>query len=150
MFTPADVRRAFPEASFSSPASEATIAGAERQLGQPLPQFLRELYLEFDGFLGPTGSPFLFPVLTPPREGAETLTTYTQFFRTETGMPDWLKNAVVVGDDGTGMAWFVLLDENLKIVRWDAEWEEYEAVEDGLLEEWIRAKEHYDRLLREV
>ena len=150
MITAADVRRVFPQATFGAPACEADIAEAERLLGHPLPSDLRNLYLEFDGFLGPTDATFLYPVLIRPHPGGESLATYTQFFRTETGMPDWLTQAIAVGDYGTGTAWFILLNEGSRVVRWDAEWEEYESVEGSLLDEWIKAKEFYESLLRDA
>jgi hypothetical protein len=150
MFTAQDVRAAFPESTFGSAVSEAEIAEAERQLGNKLPGELRDLYLEFDGFLGPTAAPFLFPILRQPQAGGESLTTYTQFFRAEVGMPEWVQQAIVVGDNGTGTGWFILLSEGNRLVRWDAEWEEYEPVEGNLLDEWRREKAFYESLGRDV
>jgi hypothetical protein len=150
MYSAHDVRLAFPDGNFGSPASESELAEAERILGHSLPNELRRLYLEFDGFLGPTDSPFLFPVLKRPRPGGESLVTYTQFFRIETGMPAWLQQAVAVGDNGTGISWFLLLGEKNVVVRWDAEWEEYEPVDGNLLEDWCREKATFDSFEDEV
>jgi hypothetical protein len=150
MFTANDVRRAFPDAIFAPPAKPEAIAEAERRLGHELPPQLRSLYVAFDGFLGPTNAPFLLPVLHPPRSGAESLTTYTEFFRAEDYMPDWLQRAIVCGDNGTGTGWFLLLDEGNRVVRWDAEWEEYESVEGNLLDDWCREKELYDSIRRDA
>jgi hypothetical protein len=150
MTTAQAVRDAFPEGVFGSPASEADIAKAERVLGHALPSELRSLYVEFDGFLGPTNAPFLFPVLARPNSGRESLASYTQFFRAEEGMPEWVQRAVVLGDNGTGTGWFLLLDEGNRLVRWDAEWEEYEVVDGGLLDEWRREKEFYESLGRDA
>jgi len=48
-----EVRTMFPGHSFGVPCTEADIRRAEALLGEPLPPILRELYLAFDGFLGP-------------------------------------------------------------------------------------------------
>ena len=147
MFKPEYVRKEFPDAAFNAPATADTIAAAERLLGHPLPVQLRALYLDFDGFLGPTNAPFLLPLLERPRPGGESLVTYTLFFRGEGYFPDWVHRAVVLGDNGTGMAWFLLLDEDDKLVVWDAEWEDYEVVDGTLLDEWRREKQAYDAFL---
>src|SRR5579863_10236926 len=110
MFKPDEVRRAFPEGLFEPPVSLEAIAEAESLLGHELPTQLRSLYLNFDGFLGPTNAPFLHPLLERPRPGGESLVTFTLFFRSEPYFPEWLQHAVAIGDDGTGMGWFILLN----------------------------------------
>jgi hypothetical protein len=150
VFTAQDVQRAFPNATLGAPCAAASLAKAEARLGHAIPEQLRSLYLVFDGFLGPTNAPFLLPLLQPARAGAESLTSYTEFFRTEPGMPAWLQHAVVVGDNGTGTGWFVLLNEGNHVVRWDAEWEEFESVEGNLLDDWCREKAFYESLKRDA
>ena len=146
MFSPEEVRLAFPEGVFGVSATPEAIATAERLLGHELPSQLRSLYIEFDGFRGPTNAPFLFPVLERPGPRGESLVTYTLFFRSEPYFPAWLQQAIVLGDNGTGAAWFMLLNEGCRIVRWDSEWEEYEAVTGSLLDAWRKEKEFYDSL----
>jgi hypothetical protein len=150
MFKPEDVRQAFAKGVFRKPATAAAIAQVEQALGHPLPDQIRSLYLEFDGFHGPTGANFLFPVRerTPP--GSESLLTYTQFFRSEDYFPEWLQHAVAVGDNGTGTTWFILLEEGERIVRWDAEWEEYEEVEGNLLDAWIAERKLYESVFSRI
>jgi hypothetical protein len=146
MFTPQQVRHAFPEGKFRPAASLGAIAEAERLLGHELPPQIKSLYLEFDGFKGPTDAPFLFPVLERPGGRGESLVTYTLFFRGEGYFPAWVQDAVVLGDNGTGAAWFILLKEESQLVRWDAEWEEYEPVEGSLLDAWYKEKAMYESL----
>ncbi len=143
MFEASDVRRAFPQGTFGSPAAPETIAEAERLLGHQLPEPVRSLYLEFDGFQGPTNAHFLFPILDRPASGGESLVTYTKFFRSESYFPAWLQHALALGDNGTGATWFILLDQDNRLVRWDAEWEEYEVVEGSLLDAWIAERKLY-------
>ena len=143
MFKADEVRRAFPDGVFKSPASLDAIAAAESLLGHALPAQLRDLYLNFDGFLGPTNAPFLHPLLERPGPGGESLVTFTLFFRGERYFPEWLQHAVAIGDDGTGTGWFILLNEAEKLVIWDAEWEDYEPVEGNLLDDWVKAKNLY-------
>jgi hypothetical protein len=145
-FKPEDVRRAFPEGIFRKPATAAAIAQAEHELGHSLPDQLRNLYLEFDGFQGPTGANFLFPVFEWAGPNSESLLTYTQFFRGEDYFPDWLEHAVALGDNGTGTTWFVLLNQGERLVRWDAEWEEYKHVDGSLLDAWVAGRKIYESI----
>ena len=144
MFKPEDVRQAFANGVFRKPTTATVIAQVEQALGQALPEQLRRLYLEFDGFQGPTGANFLFPALERATPGSESLLTYTQFFRGEDYFPEWLQRAIAVGDNGTGTTWFMFLEEKERLVRWDAEWEEYEEVEGNLLDAWIAERKLYE------
>jgi hypothetical protein len=144
MSRPEEVCIAFPEATFRAPATSEEVAEAERLLGHLLPPQLRELYLEFNGFQGPTNAPFLFPLLERPGPRGKSLVTYTLFFRGEDYFPEWVQRAIALGDNGTGTAWFMLVDEGDRLVRWDAEWEEYETVEGSLLDAWVREKALYE------
>jgi len=150
MFKPEDVHRAFANGVFRGRATAAAIAQVEQALGHALPDQLRSLYLEFDGFQGPTGAHFLFPVLERGTPGSESLLTYTQFFRGEDYFPEWLQQAVAVGDNGTGTTWFVLLEARERLVRWDAEWEEYEEVEGSLLDAWIAERKLYESVSPDI
>ncbi|MCE3606442.1 SMI1/KNR4 family protein [Massilia sp. P8910] len=143
---PEEVRQAFPEGTFGSPTESGTIAEAERLLGHRLPELLLNLYQEFDGFQAPTNAPFLLPVLNRPASGGESLVSYTQFFRSEPYFPAWLQRAVVLGDNGTGIAWFIRLEDENRLVRWDAEWEDYEIVKESLLESWIAERKLYESI----
>lgn len=144
MFKPEDVRQAFANGVFRGPATAAAIVQVEQALGHALPDQLRSLYLAFDGFQGPTDANFLFPVLEQATSGSESLLTYTQFFRGEDYFPEWLQRAIAVGENGTGATWFMLLEEGERLVRWDAEWEEYEEVEGTLLDAWIAERKLYE------
>ena len=48
--------------SLGTACTHAQIARAEAKLDQKLPAVLPDLYLEFDGFAGPTGAGFLWPL----------------------------------------------------------------------------------------
>lgn len=144
MFKPEDVHQEFANGVFRKPVTVAAIAQVEQALGHPLPDQVRSLYLEFDGFQGPTGANFLFPVLERATPGSESLLTYTQFFRSEDYFPEWLQRAVAVGENGTGATWFILLEERERVVQWDAEWEEYEEVKGNLIDAWIEERKLYE------
>ena len=140
MFTPQQVRDAFPESNYRVSASRLEITEAERLLGHDLPPQLKLLYSVFDGFDGPTDAPFLFPLLDRPAPRGESLVTYTLFLRGEGYFPTWVQNAVALGHDGTGTAWFFLLGLENQLVVWNTEWEEYEVVDGNLLDAWCKAK----------
>lgn len=150
MFKPEDVHRAFANGVFRGRAKAEALAQVEQALGHALPDQLHSLYLEFDGFQGPTDANFLFPVLERATPGSESLLTYTQFFRGEDYFPSWLQKAVAVGDNGTGTTWFILLEAPERLVRWDAEWEEYEEVEGSLLDAWIAERKLYESVSPDI
>ncbi len=147
MITAASVRKALPGGDFREPVSASMLLEAETSLGHALPPLLRELYLAFDGFLGPTLAPFLFPLVTRPSEMQESLVSFTLFLRSEDYCPDWLHRAVAVGGSGGGAAWFILLERPDAVVRWEAEWgPEFEELDGSLLEVWLREKAKYEPL----
>src|SRR4051794_6336330 len=119
MFKPEEVRSAFPDGVFRAPATPEEIAESERLLGHRLPPQLRDLYLDFNGFQGPTNAPFLFPLLERLSAGGQSLVAYTLFFRGEDYFPEWVQRAIALGDNGTGIAWFLLVEEEERLVRWD-------------------------------
>lgn len=95
--------------------SPADIAAAEARLGVPFPDWLRELYLACDGFVGPTGT---WQYLTR-LGGRDGLVEFTEFLRVEPWAPPWLSRAVIFGSDansGTLTTHFAALDGDL--IEW--------------------------------
>lgn len=90
------IRSAMPSASFRPPATPAMIDASERAVGVIFPDWLREIYLACNGFVGPTGVRYLYPL-----EGPEGLVEFTLFLRMEWSLP-WLDRAVVFSDNGVG------------------------------------------------
>jgi hypothetical protein len=103
-----------------------------------------------NGFVGPTGAQFLFPLLEDAADPARaSLVGHTLFLRSEDYFPRFLSRIVAVGDDGTGPTWLILLDQPDKVALWDAEWgEEFEWLDGSLLDVWLKAKAMYDALLK--
>jgi hypothetical protein len=104
-----EVGALFPAGVFGAPCTEVEIATAERALGHKLPPILQELYRAFDGFVGPTGTQFLYPLLKSPHKMKTSLVEYTKFLRTEFRgskgyIPELLQRSVAVGDTGIGPA----------------------------------------------
>ena len=100
--------------SFGLPADLLAIRTAEDRLGVLFPQWLRDLYLACDGFLGPTAWPYLFPL-----EGGDGVVEFTEFLRGEDWTPPWLTRAVVFGSNvggGTGTVNYAALDGEL--IEW--------------------------------
>lgn len=118
------------------------MAKAEELLGHPLPPLLTELYLNFNGFTGPTGAAFFYPL--------PTLVEHTLLLRSEDYFPTFLRHAVAIGDYGTGSYWVILIDAPGNILEWDAEWgDDYETLEGTLVDVWRGRKELYERLIKE-
>ena len=142
-----EVRAMFPGATFRPPCADAQISMAEQRLGHALPPILVDIYRAFDGFLGPTGAQFLYPLDDPTRETSTTLVTYTLFLRGQDYFPAFLKSAVAVGDMGAGACWLIFLSEPTRVALWDAEWgDDYERLEGGIADVWRSAKEQYESL----
>lgn len=105
---------AMPDASFGRPATSSDIDEAGRVLGVPFPPWLRDLYLLSDGFTGPTGVRYLYPLLG--RDGA---VGTTLFLRNESWAPEWVQRSIIFADNGMGGSitthWGALDDS---IVEW--------------------------------
>jgi hypothetical protein len=138
-----DVRGLFPGHSFGAPRTEADIGRAEAALGELLPPVLRELYLAFDGFLGPTSAAFFWPLF-----GREGLVETNQFYRGDDLFPQELVSlCLFFGDNGCGPQWGFKRDLPGKVIRWDAGWGAgFEVVGDSPLEVWRAEKQGYDSL----
>jgi hypothetical protein len=142
MDNPSTVREAFQDYVFGQPASFESLASAEAKLGHKLPPVLREYLLAFNGFKGPTDADFFYTV--------DHLVEMTLFFRSEDYFPEFLHNAVVLGDDGTGPCWLIRLGQPDTIIEWDAEWgEDSEVLPGSLADVWSARKAVYDSLRRD-
>jgi hypothetical protein len=138
-----EVRKLFVGHRFGAPSTEADLRRAEAVLGEPLPPDLRQLYLAFDGFLGPTDAAFFWPLF-----GREGLIELNQFYRDDELFPQELvSRCLFFGDNGCGPQWGFKRDQPGKVIQWDAEWgADFEVVGDSPLEVWRAEKQFYDSL----
>src|SRR5690349_16735751 len=122
------VREEFSGFAFGAPCSTEDILRAERQLGESLPAQLRELYLAFDGFRGPTGAQFFWSLF-----GQNGLVEFNGFLRDGEEFPyAFVCSCVFFGDAGIGDMWGIKHDLPGKIIRWDATWgEDFEVAGDS-------------------
>lgn len=143
MSQPDEVRALFAGQHFGAPCTDADIRRAETALGEPLPPILRELYLAFDGFLGPTNAGFFWSLFE--REG---LVEMNRFYRDDPLFPQALvSQCLFFGDNGCGPQWAFKRDLPGKVIRWDAEWgEDIEVVGESPLDVWRAEKQMYDDL----
>jgi hypothetical protein len=112
------LRQVFPASAFGPPATTQAIESAETLIGSRIPTPLRELYLEFDGFYGPTGIPFFYRLGDP--EDDPSLVYWNLFFRTGKEFArDFMRGYLFFGSDGCGGHWAVPLSaDSATIVRW--------------------------------
>jgi hypothetical protein len=138
-----EVRTHFAGRWFGSPATEAAVRGAEEALGEPLPPALRELYLAFDGFFGPTDAAFFWPLSA--REPAAGLVEMNLFFRGDDLFPqDLVRRCLFFGDNGIGPQWAIHRDRPDQVIKWDARWgAEVEVAGANPLEAWLAEKRFY-------
>src|SRR5438132_7173472 len=94
MGQPDEVRALFAGHSFGAPWNDADVRKAEAALGESLAPVLRELYLAFDGFRGPTNAAFFWPLF-----GREGLVEMNQFYRGDDLFPQELISHVLFYDD---------------------------------------------------
>lgn len=147
MGLPEEVRHHFAGHRFGAPCSEADLHRAEAALGQPLPGVLRELYREFNGFLGPTDAAFFWPLFAGGW-GDAGLVDINHSLREDPMFPVlFVSRCLFFGDDGGGSYWGFKEDVPGKVIRWDAErGEEFEVAGENLLEVWATEKKMYQEL----
>jgi hypothetical protein len=139
-----EVRRNFEGFDFGPPCTPEDLAKAEHELGHPLPAVLRQLYLSFDGFLGPTAAVFFSPLLRRDNPTSESLVSFTLFLRGEDYFPEFLQESVVFGSDGCGSNWGMRLDSPDEVFEWHPEQgEEYVVVGTSPLDVWLKGKALY-------
>lgn len=137
-----EVNALFARNYFGPPCTVSDIERAEAVLREPLPTAIRELYLAFNGFLGPTDARFFWTLF-----GRNGLVEMNQFIRGEDMLPQALVGKCpFFGSDGCGTHWGFKQDLPDRIIRWDAEWEDSEIVGDKPLAVWRAAKQLYDSL----
>jgi hypothetical protein len=147
MGLPDDVRACFVGFAFGPPCAESEVRRAESELGEPLPSVLRDLYLAFDGFDGPTGAVFLWPLFARGKN-APGLVEMNLFYRGDDLFPQELvSQCLFFGDGGCGPQWGIKRDASGQVILWDAEWgDEYEVAGEGPLEVWATEKRMYEEL----
>jgi hypothetical protein len=142
-----EVQRHFAGFSFGAPCSDAEVQRAEAALGERIPGVLRELFLAFDGFLGPTDSVFFWPLFAG-KWGDYGLVDLNRFLREDDEFPrDLVSRCIFFGDDGGGPFWGIKRDLPGKVIEWEASWgDEFNVVGENPLEVWIEAKKGYEEL----
>ncbi len=143
MSQPEEVRELFRDYPFGTPATLESLQRAERELGELLSPILRELYLAFDGFEGPTRAQFFWPIFA--RAG---LVEFNRFLRAGDEFPhEFVCSCVFFGDGGIGSMWGIKRDLPDSVILWDAEWgEDYEVVGRAPLDAWRQAKCDFDAI----
>jgi hypothetical protein len=128
------------------PCAASDVAQAEIDLGERLPDDLRELYRSFDGFCGPTSAQFLWPLFGPSG-----LVEMNRHLRTGAEFPrELVLCSVFFGDPGYGDLWGISSCAPGKIIKWSPSWgADFEVAGDALLDVWIAEKQLYDRLAEE-
>ncbi len=142
-----EVRANFAEFQLGAPCSEADIRQAEEALGEKLPAVLWELYLAFNGFLGPTNATFFWPLFAP-KPGYAGLVEMNSFFRAGDPFPqDLVSQCLFFGDNGIGQQWGIKKDLPGKVIEWDARWGmDFEIAGDNPLAAWLAEKQCYEEL----
>jgi len=136
--SPSLVRATLAEASFNDPCLDSDFTEAERRLGHALPEGLRALYRDFDGFRDSTDAPFFYPLLRPRSASSTSLVEQAEFLRGEDYFPAFVHDAVPIGIDGGGNYWLCFCDGTERIAQWRPSWGN-DLEPEPLLESWARA-----------
>jgi len=131
----AEIRAHFSRGRFGSPCTPEQIAAVEEKIGLRLPEPLRELYLAFDGFRGPTNAQYLFP-LAQCTDGGSSLREMTLLFR------DWklvdLSSFVFFGSSSGDECWGISVDDPKKIIAYHHHMEdEFEYAGSDILQVYL-------------
>jgi len=137
------IREQFGSGACGAPCSESDLARAEGLLGEHLPEDLRRFYFAFDGFRGPTGARFLWPLFA--KDG---LVDFNHFLRQGDEFPhEFVASCVFFGDAGIGDMWGLKRDLPGQVIRWSASWgDDFEIAGSSPVEAWLREKKSYDEL----
>lgn len=130
-----EIRTHFRSGRFGPPCTTEQIAKAEEKLGLRLPDALRELYLAFDGFRGPTNAQYLFPLLSCS-DGGSSLCETTLFFRSWEQVD--LSHFIFFGSSSADENWALSVDEPKKIIAYHHHMEdEYEHAGSDILQVYL-------------
>jgi hypothetical protein len=131
------------ELSLSSPCSEDQILSAEASLRQRIPDPIRQVYLETNGFRGPTAAQFLWPI----DDTQNGLVEMNKFLREGDEFPRLVRNWFFFGGDGVGAKFAIDPGAPDTVIKWDAEWgEEFETIGKDPFEAWQREQRFYDEV----
>jgi SMI1 / KNR4 family (SUKH-1) len=137
----------FPGGRFSSPATEHEIVQAEREIGVRLPDQLRQLYLECNGFREPLGQAQYLLSLTE-EDGIGSLVRTTAFWRHEfpaiyPSCPDFSR-FIFFGSSSADEAWAIDQDGTSVIAyhHWMAE--EFEVKGQDIAQVFLDDFEQYE------
>lgn len=114
-------------------------------MGCRIPSPLRELYLEFDGFYGPTGIPFFYRLGS--RDDDPSLVRWNLLFRTGPEYPgEFMRRYLFFGSDGCGGHWAVPVSADpATIVRWYPDMgERMDTLSSDFVAFWSEQKSLYD------
>jgi len=139
------IRAVIEVTALNPPASAELIDEVERRLDVTLPEWLRTVYRSCNGFCGPTGVCYLYPL-----HGREGVMEFTLFLREEWSL-SWLKRAIVFSDNGVGGSitthWAAL---DGKLIAWCyGDGAEFTVIDFDLFELWRREQEHWDTVRAE-
>ena len=140
-----NLRDAFPNALFSPPATEELISDVETALGTTLPEQLRRLYLECDGFREDRGNAkYLFSLLDEDYVGS--LVTMTKHFWHEVKTP-CLTPFVFFGSSSADECWGICWQHPHEIIAYHHHMEDQcERVGSSILEVWKADYARYDEI----
>jgi hypothetical protein len=137
------LKELFPHALLSSPPTEAEISEAESALGVRLPEQLRVLYLQCDGFREDKGNiKYLFSLFEEDFIGS--LVSITKFLWTEVKTPN-LKSFVFFGSSSGDEFWGINVEQPTEIIAYHHNMgEHYELFGSSILEVWRADYALYD------
>tara|TARA_Y100000780_G_scaffold146924_1_gene132392 strand:- start:674 stop:1105 length:432 start_codon:yes stop_codon:yes gene_type:complete len=140
-----NLKDAFPGAKFKDPAKEEDILEAERILGVLIPERLKELYSESDGFREDKGNAkYLLSVLDEDFIGS--LVSITKHMWSEFPVPEF-RNYIFFGSSVTDCIWGMNISKQSEVIAYHHSMEdEFEVVGGDVIDVYIQDYSIYEQI----
>ena len=126
-----------------APCSPEDIEQAQVELGHRLPDSLVVVYLQANGFNGPTGAPFLYPLVSTTT--ATSAVSHTLYLRSDPIQPDFWSHCIAFGDFGVGGYWGIDINTQRVFEWWPEDGDEITYIESSINELWSEKEAWYEK-----
>jgi hypothetical protein len=124
-----------------APCSSDEFEQAQGELGHRLPDALVEVYTQANGFNGPTGAAFLYPLISTTK--ATSAVSHTLYLRSDPVQPEFWAHCIAFGDFGVGGYWGIEVTTQRIFEWWPEDGDEITYIESSINELWRKKEAWY-------